>query len=200
MKTRLTTTLAGVALLGLVPTLASATSIDFSFVTEGTLQTDNCGPVCYKIHTQGTSYDFANAIPGTDTWSFSGYMTFFGLPWLAGASAGPSSWSFADDSNNNNDLSGTFDWILGPGGDGIALYNITGGSGLFAGASGIGKSIISITKWYCGLPEFQEVGKMKVTSTTTSVPEPGATTLVAAGLLLLGFAAWRKRPVNVRKD
>jgi hypothetical protein len=198
MKTRLTTTLAAVALLGLVPTLASATNI--SFVTEGTFETDDCGTLCSKIHTQGTAYDFTNVVPGTDTWSFSGYMTFFGLPWLGGASAGPSHWSFSDDSNNNNDLSGTFEWILGPGGDGVALYDITGGSGLFAGASGFGKSIIAITKWYCGLPEFQEVGKMKVTSTVTSVPEPGTTTLVAAGLLLLGFAAWRKRPVNVRQN
>jgi hypothetical protein len=120
MKTRLTTTLAGVALLGLLPNLTFANPIDFS--PEDTHENNNCGPLC-------------------------GYMTFYGLPWFDGASA-------------------------------------------------------PITRWYSGLPHYQEAGKMKVTSTTppTSVPEPGTTTLVAAGLLLLGFAAWRKRPVSIRKN
>ena len=202
MKTRITTTLAAISLLALTPTFAAASPVDFgfSFATEGTLQVSDCDliPLCYKIHTQGTAYDFTNDVPGTDQWAFLGYMTFFGLPWIAGTSAGPSHWTFSDDSGNGNDLTGTFAWTLIDS-IGVALYDITGGSGLFAGASGKGTSIISVSKWYSDLPEFQEVGKMKVT-TTASVPEPGTTTLVAAGLLMLGFAAWRQRRVSVSRD
>jgi hypothetical protein len=197
MKTRLTTTLAAIVLAGFAPGFASANIIDFSFVTAGTLQANNCGFLCYSIHTQGTAYDFTDEVAGTSSWTFSGNMTFFGVPWIAGSSGGPSYWSFSDDSSSGNDLSGTFGWTL-LGGIGTAIYDITGGSGLFAGASGSGGSIIAISNWYADLPEFIEVGKMKVSA--TPVAEPDTTSLVAAGLLLLGFVAWRRRKVNVTRD
>jgi len=121
-------------------------------------------------------------------------MTFDGAPWLG---ATDTSWSFIDNSGGN-DLSGTFSWTLD---DGLkASYDITGGSGLFAGATGAGSSVISITRWYSGLPEFLEVGTMHVrTPPTTRVPEPSLTGLVAAGLMMVGFGAYRRRRADATR-
>jgi hypothetical protein len=194
---------AAVGMLCLAPAIASASVINFDFATEGTLDKDGCGFACYKIETSGTAYDFSNDVPGTTSWTFSGYMTFFGgaLPWtgVTGVTdpSSPSGWSFVDDSGSNN-LSGTFLWALLDG-SGKAFYDITGGSGLFAGATGAGSSVISITRWYSGLPEFLEVGTMHVRTPPTSVPEPSLTSLVAAGLMLVGFGAYRRRRADVTR-
>jgi hypothetical protein len=88
--------------------------------------------------------------------------------------------------------------LIGGAGNGAAFYDITGGSGLFAGATGTGSSVISISKWYSGLPDFLEVGTMHV-NTPTSVPEPSLTSLVAAGLMLVGFGAYRRRRADVTR-
>ncbi len=195
-----------VAALGMVclAPIATAGSIDFNFSTEGTLDKDGCGILCYTLHTSGTAYDFSDDVPGTSSWAFNGFMTFFGSPWLGGTDpTSPTSWSFTDAGGGGNNLSGTFSWLFLPDslGDhaGTAHYDITGGSGLFAGATGVGSSVISITKWYSGLPEFLEVGTMRVRSSPTAVPEPGLTSLVAAGLMMVGFVSWRRRRVDVTR-
>jgi hypothetical protein len=184
---------AAVGMLCLAPAISSASVINFDFVTKGTLDVDLCGLGCYSIETSGTAYDFADEVPGTSSWAFSGHMTFDGAPWLG---ATDTSWSFIDNSGGN-DLSGTFSWTLD---DGLkASYDITGGSGLFAGATGTGSSVISITRWYSGLPEFLEVGTMHVRTPPTRVPEPSLTGLVAAGLMMVGFGAYRRRRADVTR-
>lgn len=201
MKKSLKGLVAALGMLCLAP-LASASVINFA--TEGTLDKDGCGPLCYTLQMSGTAYDFTNDVPGTSSWAFTGNMTFFGSPWLGGTdSSSPTSWAFTDTGSGGNNLSGTFSWLFLPDSlddqQGTAHYDITGGSGLFAGASGVGSSVISITKWYSGLPEFLEVGTMRVRTSPTAVPEPGLTSLVAAGLMMVGFVAYRRRRADVTR-
>ena len=197
---------AAVGMSCLAPAIASASVVNFDFATAGTLEKDGCGFGCYEISANGTAYDFTNDVPGTSSWTFSGYMTFYGgaLPWFGLDVTGitdpgtPGGWSFVDNSGSNN-LSGTFSWLLLDG-TGESFYDITGGSGLFAGATGSGSSVISITKWYSGLPEFLEVGTMHVhTPPATSVVEPSTTGLATVGLALVGLAALRRRRVDVTR-
>lgn len=190
---------AAVGMSCLASTIASAGVINFDFATQGTLEADSCGALCYEIAASGTAYDFTNDVPGTTSWAFTGSMRFFGFSGTGITDpTSPTSWSFVDNSGNNN-LSGTFFWAL-LGGTGNSYYDITGGSGLFAGATGTGSSVISITKWYSGLPEFLEVGTMHVnTSPVTSVPEPSVTGLATVGLAMLGFAAFRRRRIDAMR-
>jgi hypothetical protein len=202
MKKSLTGLVAALGLLCLAP-VASASVLTFNFESAGTLDRGDCGILCYTIHTSGTAYDVANEVPGTATWAFNGYMTFFGTPWLGITDpTSPTSWSFTDNGSSGNNLSGTFSWLFLPESlldhEGTAHYDITGGSGLFAGATGTGSSVISITRWFSGLPEFREVGTMRPTA-PTAVPEPGLTSLVAAGLMMMGFVAYRRRRVDVTR-
>lgn len=200
MKKMLKGAVLALGLVCLAP-VASAAPITFNFASEGTLTKGDCGFLCYNINTSGTAYDFSNDVSGTSSWAFEGHMTFYGTPWLGGTDASsPTSWSFTDNGASGNDLSGTFSWLFEPNSTatGTAKYDITGGSGLFAGATGSGSSVISITRWFSGLPEFLEVGTMR--AKPTAVPEPGTTGLVAAGLMMLGLAAWRRRRVDVTRS
>jgi MYXO-CTERM domain-containing protein len=190
---------AAVGLSCLAPAMASASTIDFDFATKGTLDKEACGFLCYDISVTGTAYDFADELSDVSQWAFTGSMQFVGNNKGTGFTdpTNPTSWSFVDDSGNN--LSGTFYWVLLEG-TGNAYYDITGGSGLFAGATGTGSSVISITKWYSGLPEFLEVGTMNVHTSPTTVVEPSTTGLAAVGLALVGFAAFRRRRVDVTRS
>jgi hypothetical protein len=194
MKNKLTSLIAAVGLLCLAPGIASAGFLTFDFKNEGTIQKDSCGFGCYSIETTGTAYDYTDDVPGTSSWSFSGYMTFLGVPWFVGGTdnGSPTSWSFIDNGSSANNLSGTFSWTF-LFGNGMAHYTIDSGSGLFAGASGGGSSLVTIKKWYSDLPEFSEVGTMYVRTEPTRVPEPGMASLFAAGLGLIGFVAYRRR-------
>jgi hypothetical protein len=191
---------AAVGTLCLAPAIASASTINFGFETNGTLSKTDCGISlpCYEIQTTGT----ATETTGTSSWTLSGQMTFYGdvLPWNSEVTgAGPGSWSFMDVAGGNN-LTGSVVWALANG-TGNAFYDITGGTGLFAGALGDGISIISISKWYSELPVFSEVqGQMHVITPSTKVPEPSPTGLVAVGLAMMGFAVYRRRRANVTRS
>jgi hypothetical protein len=197
---KLLSLVAAVGMLCLAPAIASANTINFDFATKGTLDKEDCGFLCYDITVNGTAYDFADELQDVSQWTFTGSMVFLGTnsgsgltdPWH------PTSWSFVDDSGNNN-LSGTFFWVLDQG-SGKSFYDITGGSGLFAGATGSGSSVISITRWYSGLPEFIEAGSMHVRTPPTAVIEPSTTGLATVGLALVGFAAFRRRRVDVTRS
>jgi hypothetical protein len=79
-------------------------------------------------------------------------------------------------------------------------FDITGGSGLFAGVTDGGSSVISLTRWYSGLPEFLEVGLMKKHPPHATVPEPSLTGLVTVGLAMVGFAAYRRRRTDITRS
>jgi MYXO-CTERM domain-containing protein len=196
---KLLSLVAAVGMLCLAPVIASASTINFDFVTKGTLDKEGCGFLCYDITVTGTAYDFADELPDVSQWAFTGSMQFWGDAGTGFTDpTNPTSWSFVDADGNNN-LSGTFYWVL-LNNKGAAHYDITGGSGLFAGATGTGSSVISITKWYSGLPDFLEVGTMNVhASNPTTVVEPSTTGLAAVGLALVGFAAFRRRRVDVTR-
>jgi len=175
----------------LAPVIASASIINFGFETYGTATPTSCGGSCLEVKTSGTVTELTNNVPDTSTWTLAGSMKFYS-GWLT-----DSTWSFLDNTGNNN-LSGTLgfkfedDELRG-------LYAITGGTGVFAGASGDGKSVISITSWFSGLPTFYEVGWMHVKTPPRAVPEP-STGLAFAGLLMLGFAAFQRRRADVTRS
>jgi hypothetical protein len=182
---------AAIGMSCLAPAIASASIINFGFETNGTVSTASCGSNCVEVKTSGTVSELTDNVPNTSTWTLSGSMKLSNF-WQY-----DSSWSFLDDNGNNN-LSGTFAWV--PDADGVnGYYKVTGGTGLFAGATGNGSSVISITNWFSGLPEFYEVGWMTVKTPGTNVAEPSTTGLAFAGLLMLGFAAFQRRRANVTR-
>ena len=91
-------------------------------------------------------------------------------------------------------------------------YDI-GDSGFFAGNSGGGSSIISLSRWYAGLPDYvtdnmrhhhPHPGQPGEPGTpgqppSTQVAEPGTTALFGAGLLMAGFIAYRRRRVEIER-
>jgi len=183
---------AAVGMSCLAPAIASASIINFGFETSGTRDKDNCGLFCSEYRTSGTVTETTDNVPDTSSWTLSGYTKV-----LFGFLETDSAWSFEDDTGNNN-LSGTFVWLKN--GDGYnGLYKVTSGTGLFAGATGTGSSVISITNWYSGLEEFYEVGWMQVKTPRTAVAEPSTTGLAFAGLLMLGFAAFQRRRADVTR-
>ena len=94
--------------------------------------------------------------------------------------------------------------------DSYGQYDI-GDSGFFAGNSSDGSSIISLSRWYSGLPDYVE-GNMRKhhphpgqpggpwQPPSTQVAEPGATALFGAGLLMAGFIAYRRRRVEIERQ
>jgi hypothetical protein len=75
-----------------------------------------------------------------------------------------------------------------------------GSSGFYAGQVGDEHSVISYERWYAGSPDYGFYHRKRPPQfphpPTTSVPEPGSTTLIATGLLLLGFAAYRRQRIS----
>jgi hypothetical protein len=201
------TTLAGLVALGLM-SLASATAsavpISFSFHNEGEISdvTTSCDGNCLRLTTTGTATE-QGGLSGANSWTFNGVMEFSGL---LGNSSGNGTgaelgWWFTDNAGTNN-LFGSFNssinGLVGLLGGGTVNYAISGGSGLFAGATGFGISEIS---YFLG--KFWENGHMQVATPnlppTTTVAEPGMTALLTAGVGMFGLLAWRRRRAQPEK-
>jgi hypothetical protein len=107
--------------------------------------------------------------------------------------SGLATWYMNDTSPSNNDLFGTFtNTLTPPGASGVAqtidVIQITGGSGIFAGARGYGNSIglINAAPPASPLGRFTEIGQLVI-------PEPSALALLLAAGVAAGGIRRRSR-------
>lgn len=189
------------AFLAVASTAASAGIINFSFTNTGHVDSvgPNCGAGCILVETTGQATEIGG-LPGVNEWAFSGVMQFY-QDWDSGFGYGVGSglgWSFEDLDGNNNlygsftqAVDGNLSDIIRPG---SVQYTILGGSGIFDGSKGSGSSTITyfLSSW------FTELGSMVVVTKPASVPEPAVSTLLIAGLGMVGFMAYRRRRATTR--
>jgi hypothetical protein len=165
-------------------TTASAGVITFGFGGEGTA-VKNCGSLCRSVTITGA----AASVPGFDLWSFSGtlQLTKSSIFDLTETVTGLG-WTISDGLNSLYGTSSGEFLSFGIGG-GALSYVVTGGTGLFAGATGYGGSLLgAIGK------KFIEGGLLTVNVPSADVPEPGTTMLLFAGIAIMAvFMARRRR-------
>jgi hypothetical protein len=185
-----------VALLGflsLASSTASAAIINFSFSNLGSVDSvTSCGKGCSTLQTSGDLI-----VGGSVVGTFEGTMKLLQSDWLEYDVAPTSTWSFLDSTGLNNlfgTLSGDLVGLLKLVGGGSLSYDIDGGTGFFAGATGGGASTFAFLGNVYGETGWLSV---LVPGTTASVPEPGVTTLLLAGLGMIGFMAYRRRRAQV---
>lgn len=184
----------GLCIAGLMAAgVSQAADLQFIFTDAGGLTSvpvANCGPSCRSFTAGGVADDSpASGIPGNWNTSFAFTITRDSGNPLQGDLVG--TFTFDDTSASNNDLSGTVSGIatLLPGsltlGQATLSYTVTGGAGIFAGATGKGASQV-----FVDIPKtsLAEAGYFKV----SLVPEPGAFAMAAFGLAVVGVAARRR--------
>lgn len=121
-----------------------------------------------KLRSTSTTTDHGSS----DMNKFTGFVATVGLLCLAPSLASANTIDFSDSDN---------DYYMGS-------------SAFYAGSLGGGYSVISYERWYAGLPDFGFYHrKPRPHPPSTRVPEPGSTTLIATGLAMLGFLAYRRR-------
>jgi hypothetical protein len=178
--------LALVGFLSLASGTASAAIINFSFTNLGSIDSiTSCGAGCNAMQTSGDLL-----VGGSVVGTFEGTMKLVQTGWGEHDVAPVSTWSFLDTSGLNNlfgTLSGDLLGILKLAGLGSLSYGIDGGTGFFTGATGGGGSIFAFAN-----KGYAETGWLSV-NVPESVPEPGITTLLIAGLGMMGFLAYRRR-------
>ena len=136
----------GATALLLVAAAPAYALVAFDFSGMGTVAALDCPPgfppqpLCVDINGPGVANDVPDTIPGSWTTSLLGRILFF---------AGSGTFSYDDPSAANNDFFGTWQDVLGaPDASGIAqalfTYQVLGGSGIFAGLTGTGTSIVDV--------------------------------------------------------
>jgi hypothetical protein len=185
--------LALVGFLSLASGTASAAIINFSFTNLGSVDSiTSCGSGCKSLQTSGDLI-----VGGSVVGTFAGTMKLLQTDWLEYDVTPASTWSFLDTSGTNNlfgTLSGDLLGILKLAGGGSLSYGIGGGSGFFAGASGGGASTFA----FLG-NGYAETGWLSVlVPDPASVPEPGVTSLLLAGLGMMGVLAYRRRRAQAK--
>lgn len=190
--TRPTCRLATLLLLGLLPAMAPAKEIDFTFTNQGTgTLTAGCGLFCIDYQTTGNAvlYGLGSGSSGTG-WSMDSVIHLS----LFEGQTGPGVWSLADTSGDS--LSGSFTMSLpspSSGADLAMSYDVGGGTGLFSNAVGFGSSLVDYLPF---TSTFFEWGSFSVNAGSVSgvsLPEPGVISLLAAGMLSLGLIFRRRR-------
>jgi hypothetical protein len=181
--------IAGVALLGAAAISAPAHALDIISFGTGSSSAVPCiaDPACLNVHVVGTETDLVGLTPsGTDTWAYS--LNFQ----LNNFSTGAGTWRYTDLGFGHNDIFGTSlhnQETLSPTifKDSVR-YVITGGTGLFAGASGTGQ-----TTAYIDLITGRHTDSSVLS--VVLVPEPGSWALMLAGLAaMVGFRSrWQTR-------
>jgi len=191
------------ALAGAIVT-SPVQALTFNFETIGFANPSDCTeppvpfPACVVLEVFGTTNDVGDAIPGT--WNYTAHgQVLFGL--------GSGTFIFDDASAQNNDFLGTSTNVLTqPDPDtGIAQsffqYVVTGGSGIFSGASGFGTSSLDVVVapfgFDNGVPIFAaacpgapaRIGSFCERGSFT-IPEPSTAALLGVALLSL-FGRWR---------
>jgi hypothetical protein len=176
--------------VGLLAWTPARASLMFGFESQGTAAPTD--PTCTDPFTgcSLTALGTATATSGTISplpgpWNFS---AVFALVEALSATTfrATGTFSFDDPSAANNDFSGVVDGIF----DSVALtntttYRITAGSGLFAGGTGFGSSLIQVIPQGTNQPfAFTEIGQF-------AIAEPGSLALLGLGVVGLACRKWR---------
>lgn len=203
MNKKISSLLALAGLACLAPGIASAGFLSFDFTNIGSRSYVDCDSGSVSMDVHGAAVDNSNDVPGTLAWEYDGSLLFTGISCEAPTVATSGSWQLLDHGPAGNNLWGTLDALLEATTQTLnTTYTITGGTGLFEGATGYGwglsDALFSVGGWFTA---YVEQGRMFIRSRddgATALPEPGVTGLFAAGLILVGVMGLRRRRAPVK--
>ena len=191
-------------------TSPATAGIVFNYEQIGSTVPSDCSPafpappLCNIIDATGIANDLPNVIPGEWLVTLHGQVLFF---------AGTGTFSFDDVSSANNDFFGTWTNVLfPPNASGIAHttfeWNVTGGTGIFAGLSGFGTSVGDVVIAPAGFdsqgrpifvaacPGAQPGIGSYCDSGRFVIPEPSTLMLMLAGSLAAAGIGFRRRALS----
>lgn len=176
-----------VAVLGFSSALLPATDFPFNATSSGTFTADDSGAPIVTVHIDhptviAPGFDFASVV-------IDQVVDISGVPF-------PFEADFTFTGVGGDLLMGGYRGLLSPGANpgellGTGLFEFTGGTGLFAGATGQGtlEALVQFTGPNSGLSTIHWDGRLNV------VPEPAHGGLAAGAVLALatvGWSRWRR--------